>query len=224
MKVTWITQAGLVFEVNGKKIVVDPYLSDSCYKVNPKSKRRIPVDEKFLNQEYDVAIFTHNHMDHTDPVTYPVILGKDNPVLVLAPFSAWNDVRKLGGNNNYVMFNAGTTWTFEGITFTAVKAEHSDRDAIGVAICDGDKIYYVTGDTLYNREVVEDAPIGADYVFIPMNGVGNNMNMTDAAYFAEDICAKHTVPLHVGLFDDLKPDDFEGESKFVMKVYEEYEL
>ena len=44
MKVTWITQAGLVFEADGNKIVVDPYLSDSCSKVNPKSKRRIPVD------------------------------------------------------------------------------------------------------------------------------------------------------------------------------------
>ena len=51
MKVTWITQAGLVFEADGKRIIVDPYLSDSCCKVNPKSKRRIRVDEIYLNQE-----------------------------------------------------------------------------------------------------------------------------------------------------------------------------
>ena len=224
MKVTWITQAGLVFEADGKKIVVDPYLSDSCSKVNPKSKRRIPVDEKFLNQEYDVVIFTHDHMDHTDPETYPVILNKENHKTVLCPFSSWSVVRQLKGNNNFVMFNAGTTWTEGNIKFKAIKAEHSDREAIGVAIYFEDKIYYVTGDTLYNREVVESAPEGADYMFVPVNGVGNNMNMTDAADFAEAVDCDRVVPLHVGLFDDLKPEDFKSDRRFIMEVYKEYEL
>ena len=224
MKVTWITQAGLVFEADGKKIVVDPYLSDSCSKVNPLSKRRIPVDEKYLNMEYDVVIFTHDHMDHTDPETYPIILNKENYKTVLCPFSSWNVVRTLKGNNNYVMFNAGTTWTEGNIKFKAIKAEHSDREAIGVAIYFEDKIYYVSGDTLYNRAVVDDAPENADYLFVPVNGVGNNMNMTDAADFAEAIDCDRVVPLHVGLFDDKKTEDFISDRRFIMEVYKEYEL
>ena len=224
MKVTWITQAGLVFEADGKKIIVDPYLSDSCYKVNPKSKRRIPADEKYLQQSYDIVIFTHNHLDHTDPETYPIILNKPNNKIVLAPFSSWNIVRELKGNNNYVMFNAGTSWTEGNIKFTAVKAEHSDRDAIGVVISFEDKIYYVTGDTLYNRDVIENAPENADYMFVPVNGVGNNMNMIDAAAFADAIDVDRVVPLHVGLFDDLKPEDFKSDRRFIMEVYKEYEL
>ena len=224
MKVTWITQAGLVFEADGKRIIVDPYLSDSCSKVNPKSKRRIPVDEKYLNQEYDIVIFTHDHMDHTDPETYPVILNKENHKVVLAPFSSWNIVRQLKGNNNFVMFNEGTTWTEGNLKFTAVKAEHSDREAIGVVIDDGDKIYYVTGDTLYNRKVIESAPEGPEYMFIPVNCVGNNTNMTDAAKLADAIDADRVVPLHVGLFDDLRPEDFKSDRRFIMEVYKEYEL
>jgi large subunit ribosomal protein L5 len=43
-----------VFEADDKKIVIDPYLSDSCGKVNPKSKRRIPVDKKYLEEALDV--------------------------------------------------------------------------------------------------------------------------------------------------------------------------
>ena len=35
MKLTWLGQAGLLFETDGKKILIDPYLSDSVVKVNP---------------------------------------------------------------------------------------------------------------------------------------------------------------------------------------------
>lgn len=223
MKVTWIGQAGFVFEADGKKIIIDPYLSDSCERLNPKNKRRISVDSRFLVNTYDIVIFTHNHMDHTDPDTYPTIL-KGASSLVLAPFSAWNEVRTIGGDNNYVMFNSGTVWTEGKLTFTAVKAEHSDRDAIGVLISDGKKKYYITGDTLYNSAVIADAPKCVDYVFAPVNGVGNNMNMTDAALFAEEIEAEHIIPVHIGLFDSHTPNEFKSDRRLVLEVYKEYEL
>lgn len=48
MKVIWLGQAGLLFEINGIKVIVDPYLSSSVEKINPKNKRRVPIDESFL--------------------------------------------------------------------------------------------------------------------------------------------------------------------------------
>ena len=63
-----------------------------------------------------------------------------------------------------------------------------------------------------------------DCVFLPVNGVGNNMNMEDAARFAEAIGAKRAVPVHVGLFDSLKPDAFPCEKKWILRMYEEVEL
>jgi L-ascorbate metabolism protein UlaG (beta-lactamase superfamily) len=30
MNITWLGQAGFVFEAQGYRLVVDPYLSDSC--------------------------------------------------------------------------------------------------------------------------------------------------------------------------------------------------
>ena len=55
MKITWLTQAGLLFD-NGKiKIMVDPYLSDSVGKRSPEKHRRIPVDESFF-EEYVAAL------------------------------------------------------------------------------------------------------------------------------------------------------------------------
>ena len=44
MRVTYLGQAGLLFEKDGFKIIIDPYLSDSVEKVNPKNYRRVPVD------------------------------------------------------------------------------------------------------------------------------------------------------------------------------------
>ncbi len=224
MKIKWITQAGLTMEADGKKIIIDPYLSDSCERLNPLSKRRMPIDQAVLNDKYDIVIFTHNHLDHTDPDTYPIILNKEHSKLVIAPWSSYLTVRELKGNNNYVSFRPGTVWTEGNIKFTSIKAEHSDLDAIGVLIEYEGKKYYVTGDTLYNKEVVESAPKNADYVFVPVNGVGNNMNMTDAAQFATDIGAKHVVPFHVGLFDSHTPDEFEHERRLILEVYKEYDL
>lgn len=224
MKITWLGQAGLLFETDGKKIVVDPYLSNYCFKSNPASDRRMPVDEKYLDMDVDVYAVTHNHIDHLDPETMPRYLERENSVLFLGPVSAWSIARKTGGNNNYVMFNRHTSWTFESIRFTAVKAEHSDPDAIGIIIDDGDKKYYITGDTLYNENVFADLPDDIYAVFLPVNGAGNNMNMTDAARFAKRVNAKKVVPLHWGLFDSLNPEAFECENKVIPQIYKEIEL
>ncbi len=224
MKVTWLGQAGLLFETDGMKIVVDPYLSNYCFKTNPASDRRMPVDEKFLDLDVDVYAVTHDHIDHLDPETMPHYLSKDKSVVFLGPVSAWNIARKSGGNNNYVMFNRHTTWTQGKITFTAVKAEHSDLNAIGIIIDDGSKKYYVTGDTLYNEEVFTDLPDDIYAVFLPINGKGNNMNMADAAKFAKRVNAKVTVPLHWGLFDSLNPDEFACKNKVIPEIYKEINL
>ena len=224
MKVTHLGQAGLLFEKDGFKIMIDPYLSNSVEKIEPHNRRRVAVDESFLKIKPNVMIFTHNHLDHYDPETVVHFINNDSNILVLAPKSVWDEVRKLGGKNNYVLFNRHTSWTENNIKFTAVKAEHSDTTPIGVIIDDGEKKYYITGDTLYNEEIFEDIPNDIYALFLPVNGVGNNMNMSDAARFAKRVNAEKTVPLHTGLFDNLNADDFECESKVIPEIYKEIKL
>jgi len=204
MKITWLGQAGFLFETDTLKIIIDPYLSDSCHKVNPRSYRRYPVDESFLTVRPDVLILTHVHLDHTDPETLDHYLKDSEGVTVLASGNAWDKVRAYGPVHNYVMFNNGTEFTVKGITFRALYAEHSDDKAIGVMFTVEEKTYYVTGDTLYNRKVFESLPVKKiDAVFLPINGVGNNMNYIDAMRFADHIGAEKMVPCHFGLFDDI---------------------
>ncbi|MBE5755044.1 MAG: MBL fold metallo-hydrolase [Clostridiales bacterium] len=224
MKITWLGQAGLLFEKNGVKIMIDPYLSNSVEKINPKNYRRVPVLESLFDIQPDIMIFTHNHLDHYDPETVKNFITDKTSVTVLAPSSVWTEVRKIGGNNNFVQFNRYTEWTEKGIKFSAVKAEHSDITPIGVIIDDGEKKYYITGDTLYNKEIFNDLPKDIDVVFLPVNGVGNNMNAIDAQRFCEVVKPKYAVPIHFGMFDSLTGEEFSFNKRVIPKIYKEIEL
>lgn len=224
MKIVWLGQAGLWFDTGKTKVMIDPYLSDSVKELNPANWRRVPVDESLFDLKPDVMAFTHCHLDHYDPETVERFIGADTGITVLAPSSVWSEVRKLGGNNNYVLFDRHTLWTRDDISFYAVKAQHSDVHAIGIVIRHGGKTYYVAGDTLYNTEIFADLPQSIDVAFLPINGVGNNMNMTDAAAFAERIGAKKVVPLHIGLFDEMTADGFAIDNKVVPQFYKEINL
>lgn len=221
MKITWLGQAGLLFEKDGFTVMIDPYLSNSVIKVNPRNWRRVPIKEELFDIKPDVMIFTHNHLDHYDPETAPRFINENTAVTVLAPTSVWNEAKKLGGLNNYVQFNRHTEWSQGGLRFTAVKAEHSDTTPIGVIIDDGEKKYYVTGDTLYNEDIFADIPDDIYAIFLPVNGLGNNMNMVDAKRFCERVKPVVAVPMHCGMFDEFDLNDFAYESKVVPKLYEE---
>lgn len=219
MKITWLGQAGLLFEDDKYKIMIDPYLSDSVEKVEPKNKRKVKVNPIFLQIQPDVLIFTHDHLDHYDPETAEHYLTRECAVTVLAPYSVWQKVRQYGGEHNYVMFNRHTIWSMGEWKFTAVKAEHSDAAAIGVILDNGKDKYYVTGDTLYNTDLFMDIPSDIKAVFLPVNGKGNNMNMQDAVRFCKAIGHPIAVPIHCGLFDEIDRNEFPYEPKVVPEFY-----
>lgn len=229
MRVTWLTQAGLLLENSRIKIMVDPYLTDSLGEIKPDKKRRIYADESFFEASPDVVLITHEHMDHLDMRTLEKVLaGCKTPALVLASASSYEKLCAIGGEHNYVLMAPHSVWSERGITFYSVHAEHSDRDAVGFIIDDGKQTFYVSGDTVYNYDVIDDvldlAPDGVDFAFLPINGKGNNMNARDAADFAYEIGAKCAIPVHYGTTDDLTPDEFDFDDKLILEPYKETKL
>lgn len=226
MKITYLGQAGLLFETGGKVVLVDPYLSDSVAKTQPENARRQPIDERFLRLKPDVIVITHAHGDHYDKETLRHYLCDTGKMTVLSPYSVWTDVRKFGGSDvNYVLFDVDTAWTEGDVLFRAVKAEHSDAYAVGVIVSAEGKHYYVTGDTLYSERVFDSLPdVDFEAVFLPVNGRGNNMNFADAARFAARTKARYAVPLHIGMFDALTADGWACENKRIPQIYREIEL
>ena len=229
MKVTWLAQAGLLFNNSRLNIIVDPYFTDCMAERDPKKARRIPADESFFNVKPDVILITHEHIDHCNEKTLGRFLSSaEKEITILASAGAYNKLLPLADGHNLVLVAPHTVWSEGGVTFYAVHAEHSDRSAVGFIIDDGKKTYYVSGDTLYNYDVIDDVldlvEDGVDYAFLPINGRGNNMNAKDAADFAYEIDAKHAIPIHWGLVDDVNPEAFDFEDKIILNPYEEYSL
>ena len=229
MKVTWLTQAGLLLESSRLQILIDPYLTDCMGEANPKKARKVPVDHSFFEKKPDMILITHEHIDHCNEKTLKRFLeSSDKEITILASAGAYNRILPMSGDHNLVLVAPHTVWSEGGITFYAVHAEHSDRSAVGFIIDDGKKTYYVSGDTLYNYDVIDDVldlvEDGVDYAFLPINGKGNNMNAKDAADFAYEIDAKCASPIHYGLVDDVDPATFDFEDKVILAPYEEYSL
>lgn len=224
MTVTWLGQAGLLIENDKVQILIDPYLSDSVSELDPRKVRRVPVLKSLFDIKPDIVIFTHNHRDHYDPETVKKFIGAETRITVLSPTSVWDDVRKIGGENNFVLFNALTTWSELGVKFTAVPAEHSDSYAIGVIIDDGERKYYITGDTLYNERIFKNIPKDIYAIFLPVNGEGNNMNMRDAKAFCDRVEPEIAIPIHCGMFDDIDMSVFCYKNKVVPEIYKKIEV
>ena len=224
MKVTWLGQAGLLFETGGYRIMTDPYFSDHVEKLGGE-RRRVPAEPAFQRLVPDAVICTHSHGDHLDPETLRPLLKNNSGLQILAPTEAWNILRAYGPGHNYILFNPLTEVTLtEDVLVKAVRAEHSDPSAIGVILEAEGKTYYVTGDTLYNEGVLRELPEGIDVVFLPINGSGNNMNMADAARFAARCGAGKVVPLHFGMLDDLDPERFQCEGRVIPRIFREIPL
>ena len=224
MKVTFLGQAGLFFDFDGLRVMVDPYFSNSVGMLRPEKNRRQKSEMSFPEKKPDVLILTHDHLDHADPETLEILLKKHSGICVLAGRNAWETALQFGGDHNYVCFTPGCIWTEGSVSFEAVFAAHSDPEAIGVLIRYNGKVYYITGDTLRSRRVTESLGCQPDVVFLPINGVGNNMNMADAAAFAKEISARKAVPLHFGMFDDLDPEGFVFENRVIPEIWKEISL
>ena len=76
MKVILLGQAGLLFDLDGVRVMVDPYLSNSVERLEPKNYRRQPIDESFFDIKPDILVLTHNHLDHTDPETLKKLFSR----------------------------------------------------------------------------------------------------------------------------------------------------
>ncbi len=225
MKIVFLGQNGILIESKKSTFVIDPYLSNSVARTEPQNIRRQKIDEKFLKIKPDVVLITHSHADHYDEETLDKLLENNVGAVLLVPPSVYFAAKKRYPECNCVCFRNGTSFSVGGAVFTAVKAEHSDSEAIGAVISCDDKTLYVTGDTLYSERVFESLPqTEFDAVFLPINGRGNNMNPVDAAKFLKRVNTRFVVPTHFGMFDDMTGKELGCDNVIIPEIYKEITL
>lgn len=222
MKIVFLGQNGILIKSKKSTFVIDPYLSNSVAETEPQNVRRQKIDEKFFKIKPDVILITHSHADHYDEGTLDKLLENNVGAVLLVPPSVYLAAKKRYPGCNCVYFRSGTSFSVGGAVFTAVKAEHSDPEAIGAVISCDDKTLYVTGDTLYSERVFESLPqTEFDAVFLPINGRGNNMNPVDAAKFAKRVNTRFVVPTHFGMFDDMTGKELVYDNVIIPEIYKE---
>src|SRR6476620_8067703 len=79
----WLGQSGYLLQWKGKRILIDPYLSDSLTKKYAATdKPHIRMSERVMSPELLHDVFavssSHNHTDHLDAETLVPII-KNNP-------------------------------------------------------------------------------------------------------------------------------------------------
>lgn len=209
MRATWISQGGFIFECGAFRLVVDPYLSDDLARLGHVRMSKPAVSYGQLKP--DAVLFTHDHLDHYDPVTVGEILSLYPECRFVGPSSVYEHHKKLGRDcSGFEILNAGDDVSLGGFCIRAVKSFHSDPMAVGLIISADGKTVYFSGDTLYDaalhKEILGASPQGIDAAFVCINGKLGNMNWCQAACLVREISAARAIPMHYGLFADNTED------------------
>ena len=202
MKITWLGQFGILLQTENTCLMMDPYLTNSIAEQSgPGFRRLVPLREEYLRMTPDLILLSHEHIDHLDLPSLQALLDPTKPAEVLAGANAWTKARtEVGGPHNYIRMVPGVEWSTRDLRIRAVPAIHSDPTAIGFVVRAEGITLYITGDTLYSRELAKAVGEPVDILITVVNGMGNNMNSTDAARLAADLRARVTIPVHWGLF------------------------
>lgn len=239
----WLGQSGYLLLWKGKKILIDPYLSDSLTKkYAATNKRHIRMSEKVVDPSLlkDISIVTssHNHTDHLDAETLIPIIKNNPGIKFIIPEANRQFVcERVQIPNAFPLgLNDGEKIQIDEFTFHGMPAKHNEieRDEngnckfMGYVIQFGNWSIYHSGDTLWYDELPELLkPFDIDVALLPINGndpsrgVAGNLNAKEAAQLAKEINAKVVIPCHYNMFtfNTADPQEFAEEAKKINQPY-----
>lgn len=218
----WLGQSGYLIQWKGKRILIDPYLSDSLtekYALTDKPHTRISelVVHPELLKGISIVSSSHNHTDHLDAATLqPIIRNNPNIQFIIPEANRDFVVDRVGCENAFpIGLNDGKVVTIDGFRFEGIPAKHNeiDRDEngnckyLGYVISFGPYRIYHSGDTLWFDAMVDLLkPFQVDIAILPINGnrperkVAGNLDAQEAVQLGKAIGAKLVIPCHYDLF------------------------
>ncbi len=200
VKITYYGHSAFLVELDSKRILIDPYLS------NPLS----PVKASEI-KDIDLVVLTHGHGDHLgDAVT---ILKNNKNAKVVAIFELANYVgEQIGDPSRAIGGNIGGPMLVDGLKIALTPATHSSPYGAptGVVIIGKEATIYHAGDTgvMMDMQLIGEL-YKPDIALLPIGG-HFTMDPVEAAKAVELLKPKVAIPMHWGTFPVLygKPEDF----------------
>jgi len=218
----WLGQSGFLLQWKGKRVLIDPYLSDSLTKKYAATdKPHVRMSETVIKPELlkNILIVTssHNHTDHLDAETLIPILKNNPEVKFIIPEANRDFVtERVKCKKEFPLgLNAGRSVTVDKFTFYGIPAKHNEMESdmngncrfMGYVISFGKYKVYHSGDTIWFDEMINLLkPFAVDVAILPINGndpfrkVAGNLNCEEAARLGKAINAKTVVPCHYDMF------------------------
>jgi L-ascorbate metabolism protein UlaG (beta-lactamase superfamily) len=239
----WLGQSGYLLQWKGKRILLDPYLSDSLTKKyltteKPHTRMSELVVRPELLKNIFIVTSSHNHTDHLDAETLIPVLKNNPGIKFIIPEANRNFVveRAQCETNFPVGLTDGKSIAIDNFTFYGVPAKHNEieRDEkgnckyMGYVIEFGNYKIYHSGDTLWFDGMVELLkPFNVDVALLPINGdkperkVAGNLDCKEAAELGKAINAKMVIPCHYDMFSFNTADvnEFVNEAEKINQPY-----
>ncbi|UVI31101.1 MBL fold metallo-hydrolase [Paenibacillus spongiae] len=222
LAIWFLGQESVIIKGDDVTLYIDPYVSDYLEKT-AGAVRTYPAPiapEDITNA--DACLITHEHEDHLDRGTVPVLAAQNPNAFIMAPAACRDMLLSLGIEQTQVI-NADTNqWRspLEGrkLRIQAIPAAHEalEQDEqgnhryVGYMIELNGVTLYHAGDTIVYPGLVEQLrsykpdvamlPInGRDY-FRTSRGIIGNMDYREAAELAYAVGAETVIPLHYDIF------------------------
>lgn len=239
----WLGQSGFLLQWKEKRVLIDPYLSDSLTKKylttdKPHTRMSELVIKPELLKNISVVTSSHNHTDHLDAETLIPVLHNNPGIKFIIPEANREFVcERVKCNRSFpIGLSAGQSVTIDQFTFHGIPAKHNEieRDEkgnckfMGYVIEFGNYKIYHSGDTLWFDEMVELLrPFAVDVAILPINGnkperkVAGNLNCKEAAELGKTINAKYMIPCHYDMFsfNTANVKDFINEAEKIGQPY-----
>jgi L-ascorbate metabolism protein UlaG (beta-lactamase superfamily) len=183
----WLGQAGFVIEGAGRRIAIDPYLSNTLaakYAGSAYSHERMtpPPVEPYELGEVDFVFCTHHHTDHMDPGTLQPLARRLPNVRFIVPAASLALARERTGaaDSQLIGLDARDSLDLcQGVSVRATRAAHEtiERDERGrcrylgyVINCGGAKIFHSGDCAPFDGFVDEISALTPDVALMPVNG------------------------------------------------------